>query len=297
MFHTHFQEKKNPALRRLFINRDQSISFDLADFRIDGNVLRFRSALTTSQPNNNIVSVKITPALNNRSHAVILFHHWNARTRQSILSKILSLFGLTIFEISLPYHFDRSDPEKDFSEDMLSCDVQKTIHSFDQATSDAIKLISYLNNNKYDTISVLGFSLGSWVAGIVAALDESVTKAALYLGPGSLADMVWSGSATRHIRESLVHNMSPDDLNAYWSPMNLENYSGMLARSDLKIQVGIATHDKVVPIEITRSLSARLIESKANFKSVKYNCGHYSFSLPPNSMIALYQIVKFLACK
>jgi hypothetical protein len=55
-------------------------------------------------------------------------------------------------------------------------------------------------------------SLGSWVAGLIAAHDPAVRRAALLLSAGSLADMVWTGRATRHIRASLDVEVGLADL-------------------------------------------------------------------------------------
>ena len=59
---------------------------------------------------------------------------------------------------------------------------------------------------------MLEMSLVSWIAGLIAAHDPSVAKAALFLKAGSLADMVWTGRATRLIRNSLEPEIELTDL-------------------------------------------------------------------------------------
>ena len=43
-------------------------------------------------------------------HAVVVFHHWNAESRNAQLARLLAWFGLTVVEIAMPYHLERKDP-------------------------------------------------------------------------------------------------------------------------------------------------------------------------------------------
>ncbi|TIP22182.1 MAG: dienelactone hydrolase-related enzyme, partial [Mesorhizobium sp.] len=120
------------------------------------------------------------------------------------------------------------------------------------------KLIRWLKSEGYREISVLGMSLGSWVAAIVAAHDLAVSKASLFLTAGSLADMVWTGRATRSIRDSLEPEIELTDLRRAWGPLNLENYAHSLARPGLDLQLVLAKRDKVVLPELSERFMQRL---------------------------------------
>ncbi|MFC0202026.1 alpha/beta hydrolase family protein [Paracoccus rhizosphaerae] len=124
-------------------------------------------------------------------------------------------------------------------------------------------------------------SLGSWVAGLVAANDPAVKKAALLLTAGSLADMVWTGRATEHIRASLAGQIDVTQLNRAWSLLNLENYVGQLARPGLELQIVLARRDTVVLPHLSERLVAKLRQAGAKPDVLELNCGHYSFALPP----------------
>lgn len=58
---------------------------------------------------------------------------------------------------------------------------------------------------------------------LIAAHDSAVSKASLFLTAGSLADMVWTGRATRLIRNSLEPDIELTDLRRAWGPLKLEN--------------------------------------------------------------------------
>lgn len=138
-------------------------------------------------------------------------------------------------------------------------------------------------------------SLGSWVAGLIAAHDPAVSKASLFLTAGSLADMVWTGRATRSIRESLEPEIGLPDLRRAWGPLNLENYAHRLARPDLDLHIVLAKRDQVVLPELSERFMRRLKEAGARPNVLKLNCGHYSLAMPPYILLAGLNLKRFLS--
>ena len=179
---------------------------------------------------------------------------------------------------------------------MLSPNLGRTIQSVRQAVWDGRKLIAWLKSQGYREISVLGMSLGSWVAGLVAAHEPAVTKASLFLAGGSLAEMVWTGRATRSIRESLEPEIELTDLRRAWGPLNLENYTHNLARPDLDLHVVLAKRDKVVLPELSERFLQRLKDAGARPNILELNCGHYSLAMPPYILLAGLSLKRFLSC-
>jgi pimeloyl-ACP methyl ester carboxylesterase len=178
---------------------------------------------------------------------------------------------------------------------MLSPNLGPTIQSERQAVLDGRKLIGVLKNEGYTDVSVLGMSLGAWVAGLIAAHDPAVRRAALLLSAGSLADMVWTGRATRHIRASFDVEVGLADLRRAWAPLNLENYADKFARTDLDLQFVFATRDTVVLPELSRQLTASLRTAGVAPGILALNCGHYSMSLPPYVIWAGLSILRLLS--
>jgi pimeloyl-ACP methyl ester carboxylesterase len=255
--------------------------------------LRFRSPIVTDIEENNVVWVKITEG-RSLNQAVVVFHHWNARSRQRQLSKLLAWRGITVFEIAMPYHFERSRPGAAYADYMLGPNLGRTIQSVRQAVLDGKRLTGWLKGEGYRDVSVLGMSLGSWVAGLVAAHDPAVTKASLFLTAGSLADMVWSGRATRQIRESLEPAITQSSLNRAWGGLNMENFAANLARPDLDLQLVLARRDKVVLPELSERFLVRLAEAGAHPDILRLNCGHYSLALAPYIAAVGWSLLHFL---
>ncbi|RUV91432.1 dienelactone hydrolase-related enzyme, partial [Mesorhizobium sp. M1A.F.Ca.IN.020.04.1.1] len=256
--------------------------------------LKFPSDISTDIEANNLVWAKITES-GSFDQAMVIFHHWNARARNRQIANFFSLLGVTVVEIAMPYHFERSRPGSTHADYMLSPNLGRTIQSVRQAVWDGRKLIRWLKSEGYREISVLGMSLGSWVAGLVAARDSAVSKASLFLAAGSLADMVWTGRATRSIRASLEPEIGLADLRQAWGPLDLENYAHSLARPDLDLHVVLAKRDKVVLPELSERFMQRLKDAGANPNILALNCGHYSLAIPPYILLVGLSLKRFLS--
>lgn len=263
-------------------------------FEVREHWVKFPSDISTDVAENNIVWAKITKS-GSLDKALVIFHHWNARARNAQIASFLSRRGITVVEIAMPYHFERSRPGSLHADFMLSANLGRTIQAVKQAVCDGRKLIRWLKSEGYREISVLGMSLGSWVAGMIASHDPNVSKASLFLTGGSLADMVWTGRATRSIRSSLESEIELADLRRAWGPLNLENYAHRLARPDLHLQVVLAKRDTVVMPELSESLVRSLKNAGGRPQILKLNCGHYSLGKLPYILYAGLSLKRFLS--
>ncbi|WP_142665134.1 RcgR family putative quorum lactone hydrolase [Paracoccus laeviglucosivorans] len=259
-----------------------------------GDFLTFPSSVKTDVAANNLVTVKLTQS-SSRARAVVVFHHWNAKRRAGLLAGYLARSGLTVAEVALPYHLERSRPGATHADFMLSASLGRTLQSFRQAVADGRDLIRWLQGEGYSEISVLGMSLGSWVAGLVAAHEPGVRNAALCLSAGSLADMVWTGRATRNIRAGLEPHLDLPTLRRAWAPLDLEAFADRLCRNSLDLQITLAKRDTVVRPELSESFIESLRAAGGDPEIRAHNCGHYSLSLPPFGPRVAYDLRRFLA--
>jgi len=265
----------------------------VADASIEDEWIHFTSSAPTGIPSNDVVLAKLTRA-GSFDHAVVVFHHWNATSRNRALARYLARQGIAVVEIALPYHLERSRPGASFADHMLSANLGRTLQSVRQAVLDGRQLIGILQRAGYRRVSVLGMSLGSWVAGLVAAQEHSVQKASLLLCAGSLADMVWSGAATRHIRAGLEGRAGLSDLRRAWSPLDLGSHATSLARPGLSVQIVLAKRDRVVLPELSETFVQQLQRAGASPQVMELNCGHYSLALPPYAIRLGISLSRFL---
>ena len=277
---------------------ENSTFFDEPDgqtlgFEREQNWVKFSSDIQSDIPENNVVWASVAES-SSLEKALVVFHHWNASKRQHQIADFFSKRGVTVVEMAMPYHFQRSRPGSTHADYMLSSNIGRTVQSVRQAVVDGRKLIRWLKSEGYGEISVLGMSLGSWIAGLVAAHDNTVSKASLFLTAGSLADMVWTGRATLAIRQSLDDHVELADLRRAWGPINLENHADKLARSDLDIQVVLGKRDQVVTQDLSRQFLTSLKTAGANPDVLELNCGHYSLALPPHILFAGLRLNRWL---
>ncbi|MDJ0826952.1 MAG: dienelactone hydrolase-related enzyme [Rhodobacter sp.] len=271
---------------------DEPGSSDLG-FEIEDGWVAFPSDMITAIERNNTVWAKVTES-GSRNRAMVVFHHWNAAARYRQIAWFFARRGITVVEIAMPYHFERSRPGASYADHMLGPNLGRTVQSMRQAVWDGRKLIRWLESKGYRKISVLGMSLGSWVAGLIAAYDPAVSKAALLLTAGSLADMVWTGRATQAIRESLEPAIDLESLRRAWGPLDQEKHAHRLARPDLDLQVVLARRDTVVLPDLSRRLIQRLKDAGARPAILELNCGHYSLSMPPYLVWAGLSVTRLL---
>lgn len=264
------------------------------DFERQGNWLKFPSDISTDVEENNFVWARITDS-GSLDQALVVFHHWNARARNRMIANFFSRRGITVVEIAMPYHFERSRPGSLHADYMLSANLGRTIQSVRQAVLDGRKLLHWLRRAGYRDISVLGMSLGSWVAGLIAAHDPAVSKASLILTAGSLADMVWTGRATRAIHDSLEPEIDLTHLRTAWGPLNLENYAHNLARPGLDLHVVLAKRDRVVLPELSQKFMRRLKDVGVEPNILILNCGHYSLAMLPFILLAGLSLKRFMS--
>lgn len=260
----------------------------------DDGWIKFPSSVVSDAEDNNTVWAKITET-RSRDHALVVLHHWNATDRSPTLARFLAWQGITVAEMAMPWHLERRRPGASHADDILSPSLGRTLRSMRQAVLDGRRLVSVLRSAGYRRVSVLGMSLGSWVAGLIAANEPAVEKAALLLTAGSLADMVWTGRATRHIRASLEGRIELADLRRAWSPLDLENHLEGLVRPGLALQLVLAERDTVVQPELSERLVVKLEGAGAQLKVLRLDCGHYSLSLPPYVLRAGLRASRFLA--
>ncbi|MCO5066831.1 MAG: alpha/beta hydrolase family protein [Rhizobiaceae bacterium] len=264
------------------------------NFETQGEWLKFPSDIFTDVEENNVVWARITDS-GSLNQALVVFHHWNATARNRMIANFFSRRGITVVEIAMPYHFERSRPRSSYADYMLSANLGRTIQSVRQAVLDGRKLIRWLRRAGYREISVLGMSLGSWVAGLVAAHDPTVSKASLFLTAGSLADMVWTGRATRAIHDSLVPEIDLAHLRRAWAPLSLDNYAHNLARPDLDLHVVLAKRDRVVLPELSQTFMRGLKDVGAQPNILELNCGHYSLAMLPFVLVAGLSLKRFVS--
>ncbi len=266
------------------------------DFRFDGHLLRFPSAMRTPHPENDTVHARYFPAAfgpGARRRAVVVLPHWNADPESHVaLAKMLARFGVSALRLSLPYHDARMPPELHRADYIVSANVGRTAQVCRQAVLDARRAVDWLDSRGYERIGILGTSLGSCLAMLTAAHDARIAAAALNHISPYFADVVWEGLSTAHVRAGLEGSIDLELLRDVWLPISpAPHLDRMRGKRTLLVY---ARYDLSFPVRLSRRLVADFRARGFDPEVFVLPCGHYSTGLPPFNWLDGFVLVRFL---
>ncbi len=217
--------------------------------------LRFTSPVRTPYPENNLANARWFPAKG--KSAVILLPHWNSDAlNYNALCRILNRLGVSVLRLSMPYHDIRRPAE---------------IRRADYAAS-----------------------LGSCYAFLAAAHDSRIEVAAFNHASTYVADVVWHGQSTRHIRQGLESQLDIDRLRALWLAVSPMSYFEKFARWKRKSLIIYAKYDLTFLPEFSRQVVAEFERHELDHKVVALPCGHYSLGEAPYKYMDGWHLASFI---
>jgi dienelactone hydrolase len=269
-----------------------------SDFKLDGNILRFTSAVETPYPENNIVHGQWYPAAHKpgkRKVATLVLPHWNASAGQhGGLCAGMAKLGISALRVSLPYHDYRMPAELQRADYAVSSNVARTIDATRQAVIDVRSCIDWLEKEGYESIGICGTSLGSCYAFLASTHDRRLKVNVFNHCSTYFADVVWEGLSTQHIRQSLESAVTIEELREAWKaispPHYIERY-GMLGKKTLFIY---AKYDTTFPVRFSEQVIEKARELGFDHKVVVLPCGHYTMGETPFKFMDGYHICNFL---
>lgn len=266
-----------------------------ADYALDGDTLTFMSAIHTPHPENNIVRARYFPDASpkGRRRAVLVLPQWNSDAEGHVgLCRLLNRFGLSALRLSLPYHDQRMPPELTRADYIVSANVGRTAQVCRQAVKDARQAIAWLHQQGYESIGILGTSLGSCLSMLTTAHEPLVKAAALNHISPYFADVVWEGLSTAHVRQTLDGNVTLDELRRMWLPISplpfLEQVRGRA------ILLVYALYDLTFPVDLSRVLVDAFEQHGIAHQVAVLPCGHYSTGKSPFKWMDGLTLTRFL---
>ena len=271
--------------------------------------LSFPSALHTRYPENNTVhalyfeaDAKRRPAearppsrasRASARRAVLVLPQWNAGPDGHVgLCRLLNRFGMSALRLTLPYHDARKPLELSRADYIVSANVGRTVQACRQAVMDAKRAISWLQQQGYERIGILGTSLGSCLSLLTAAHDPRVRVQALNHISPYFADVVWRGLSTSHVREGLEGSIDLDRLRAMWLPISPHVYLDRIR--DRKTLLVYARYDLTFPVDLSRELVGEFQRRGIPHELAVLPCGHYSTGVTPFKFLDGFVLARFL---
>ena len=260
----------------------------------DNNEICFESNLSSEQIENNLVYAKFFPA-RDRKRAAIILPYWNAPGEPfDRIGFKFAMCGISALRISLPYHDRRRPVDCQIARHMISPNIGRTIQSIRQAVVDVRCGIDWLTMMGYKKISIVGVSLGSCIATIAAAHDNRIEAIVQMLMASNFSEVVWTGDATKHIRESFDGFVDLTDLKKHWEAISPDTYVSNLAANSTKIFMITAAYDSVFLPYLTDELVTLYNENSVPFRGRVFSCGHYTLADLPYSVMAFIAVVRWL---
>lgn len=254
--------------------------------------LAFDSPLPSGSPANDRVRGRFHPSRGGR--VVVLLGHWNAsRASYAKLAHALKLSGIGCLQLSLPFHDERATPGVGWAREMASENVGLTIRAHRQAVVDVRAAVAWLHDTGHRAIGLLGSSLGSSIAAVTAAHESRVRALSLILMADDLAEVIWTGSATAHLRASLETRFSLADLQKGWALISPNTYAAQLTRLG-RVQIVSARADSVFLPPLTERYVERFEALGLAVDRTRLGCGHYSMASFPYSLFCVAAILRFL---
>ncbi len=268
------------------------------DFALEGRLLRFTSPVRTPYPENNTVHGQWFPAAEKpgrRRTAVVVLPHWNAQATQhnSLCSGIAKL-GIHALRLSLPYHDFRMPPELERADYAVSSNIGRTIDATRQAVIDTRCCVDWLEQQGFESIGIVGTSLGSCYAYLASVHDPRLRVNVFNHCSTYFADVVWEGLSTQHIRQGLETEVTLDQLREAWDVISPPNYVERYAQMDKRPLFLYARYDTTFPTRFSEQVVAKARELRMNHRAVALPCGHYSLGETPFKFMAGYHICNFL---
>jgi dienelactone hydrolase len=268
------------------------------DFALEGNLLRFTSAVETPHPENNRVHAQWFPAQHkpgSRRVAALVLPHWNASaTQHNALCVGLAKLGISALRLSPPYHDYRMPAELKRADYAVSSNIARTIDATRQAVIDTRSAVDWLVSEGFERVGIVGTSLGSCYAFLASTHDPRIAVNVFNHCSTYFADVVWEGLSSQHIRQSLEPEVTLEQLRDAWMVISPPHYIERYAKLKKKTLFIYARYDTTFPLRFSEQVIARARELKMDYKAVVLPCGHYTLGETPFKFLDGYHICSFL---
>ena len=268
----------------------------VADYRLDSSgALRFSSPAPSGDAANDRVLARWFPAPRAR-RAVLILPQWNADAAGHIaLARGLRRFGVSALRLSLPWHDERKPAGLARAEFAVDSNLGRTIHAARQAVCDTRACLDWLAQQGYDSLGILGTSLGSCYALLAAAHDARLRACVFNHVSLWFGDVVDSGLATRHVRQSLPPALDSAALRLAWSAISPASYLSRLAAHPHQRRLLVwARYDLTFLPEYSRQVIAEFRRLGIEHDERILPCGHNTTGQLPFKILDGYYMVRFL---
>ena len=269
------------------------------DYRLQDDQLTWTSAVQTPSAENNVAHARFFPAKTKNGqgprNAVVVLPQWNAQPQSHVEAcRIFNMIGMSALRVTLPYHLQRRPPEIERADHLVSSNIGRTIQSMRQAVLDTRAAVQWLKAEGYERVGILGTSVGSCIAFLAFAHEPDLKAGAFNHVSGYVADVVWHGLSTAHVRAGLADHLTLEQLRNYWAPISPLPFMPRVAQMGHRpIRFIVARYDLTFPLDLTHEAIAEARRHKLPLDVVWLPCGHYTTGELPWKAIDAWKIATF----
>lgn len=271
----------------------------IGDFHLQGDQLTWTSAIHTPSPENNVARARYFPAKRKdgkRPRAgIVVLPQWNAQPESHVEAcRIFNFIGMSALRLTLPYHLERKPAELERADHLVCTNVGRTIQSMRQAVLDTRAAVSWLKSEGCEQVGILGTSVGSCIAFLAFAHEPDLNAGAFNHVSGYVADVVWQGLSTSHVRAGFSDHVTLEELREYWKPISPLPFMSRLAPMGHRpMRFIVARYDLTFPIDLSREAIAEARRHNLPLDLVWLPCGHYTTAEMPWKAIDAWKIATF----
>ncbi|MGZ8848476.1 MAG: alpha/beta hydrolase family protein, partial [Pyrinomonadaceae bacterium] len=227
--------------------------------------------------------------------AVVVIPQWNAQPDSHVEAcRIFNGLGMTALRLTVPYHEERRPPELERAEHLVSSNIGRTIQSMRQAVLDTRAAVRWLQCQGFERIGLLGTSIGSCIGFLTFTHDAAINVGVFNHVSGYVADVVWQGISTQHVREGIETDLTVDELREFWKPISPVPFiPRLLEMKQRPIRFIAARYDLTFPLDLTRQVISEVRSRGIDLDVVWLPCGHYTTAELPWKAIDAWKIATF----
>ncbi|MCS6806539.1 MAG: abhydrolase domain-containing 18 [Acidobacteriota bacterium] len=263
------------------------------DFIYRDGQLTFPSPIQSAYPENNVAYGQFFPAASTR-RAVIVLPQWNAQSDSHVgLCRLLNYVGIAALRLTMPYHEHRRPAHLERADYMIGPNLGRTIQACRQAVQETRLAATWLQQQGYRALGLIGTSIGSCIAFLTFAHDERFQVGVFNHASSFFADVVWQGLTTQHVRQSLQQHISLEQLRRYWSLISPQTFVPRLQGTTRQSLMIWARYDLSFPPYLTHLFFDELRRWNVPFDTATLPCGHYTTGVTPFKYMDGFLIARY----
>ncbi len=140
--------------------------------------------------------------------AIVFVHGTGQRNFEPLqyYPRFFSKNGYTTMMPVLPYHFERTPAGKKSGMAFIKGTDVELAERFDQAVTDILACVDYLEKIGFKEVHIMGFSFGGMISTIAMAIDNRIKEGVFAVTGGNYEYITWKSIATKILRVSYEEN-------------------------------------------------------------------------------------------